>query len=280
MAVPSPEVAITRPPWTALVVILLSVSSAAHAAPADTDSTHGATPADVQAHPPVPHLVTRRDLVFIGGSAAVTAVVMANDAWLTDKLQGTADTPGLSDLAKIAQPLGNPLVVLPVSFGLWQLAAHTGHPHVARRAFRVGAAATVAGVFTTGLKATVGRWRPEESPDDPYRFDPFSGHASFPSGHATIAFAAAVALDRETTAGWVPWVVYPAASLVAWSRVHDLKHWSSDVIAGAAVGGWTAWKTEDFLAHRALGVHPEHRTSFQLVPSSDGLRLVAVHHFE
>ena len=248
------------------------------AAPAD--STHGATPADVQAHPPVPHLFTRHDLVFLGGAAALTAVVMANDAWLTDQLQETEDTPGLSDLAKIVQPLGNPKVVLPISFGLWQLAAHTGHPHLARRAFRVGAAASVAGVITVGLKASIGRSRPEDSPDDPYRFDPFSGNASFPSGHAAIAFASAVALDRETTAGWVPWIVYPAASLVAWSRVHDLKHWSSDVIAGAAIGGWTGWKTEDFLAHRALGVHSEHRTSFHLVPSSHGLQLVAVHRFD
>jgi undecaprenyl-diphosphatase len=275
------EVAIFRFARVALTAVLLCAPIAARGAGTPADSTHGgATPADVQPHPPVPHLVTRRDLVFLGGTVAVTGVVMANDAWLTDKLQGTQDTPGLTTLAKIVQPLGNAAVVLPAALIVWQVAQHTGHPHVARRAFRVGAAATIAGVFTIGLKTSFGRWRPYESPDDPYKFDPFSGHASFPSGHSTVAFAAATALDRETSAGWVPWVVYPAASLVAWSRVHDLQHWTSDVVAGAAVGGWTAWKTEDFLAHRALGVHEEHRTSFHLVPAAGGVELVAVHRFQ
>jgi membrane-associated phospholipid phosphatase len=276
------EVAIFRftTTWVALTAVLLCAPIAAHGAPAD--STHGgATPADVQAHPPVPHLVTKHDLVFLGGTAAITWVTMANDEWLTDKLQASQDTPGLTNLAKIVQPLGNAAVILPAALIVWQVAQHTGHPHTARRAFRVGAAVTVAGGFTTVLKASFGRWRPYESPDDPYKFDPFSGHASFPSGHATVAFAAATALDRETSSRWIPWVVYPAASLVAWSRVHDLQHWSSDVIVGAAIGGWTAWKTEDFLAHRALGVHEEHRTSFHLVPSAGGgVELVAVHSFQ
>ena len=83
---------------------------------------------------------------------------------------------------------------------------------------------------------------------DPYQ--PFSGHASFPSGHSSLAFATATALDRETEAGWVPWVVYPIAGLVAWSRVHDDKHWTSDVVAGAALGAWTAAKTHDVLRER------------------------------
>lgn len=223
----------------------------------------------------MPRLFTRRDLVFLGGTAAVTAIVMANDAWLTDRLEESAGHPGVTHLARVSQPLGNPFVVLPVSLGLWQVGAHTGHAHLARRAFRVGACVMAAGTVTTGIKLASGRSRPEDSPDDPYRFDPFAGGDSFPSGHATIAFAAAVALDRETTAGWVPWVVYPAATLVAWSRVHDLKHWTSDVMVGSAIGGWAAWKTEDFLASRALGVRDERRSSIQLVPGAGGWMLVA-----
>ena len=89
--------------------------------------------------------------------------------------------------------------------------------------------------------------------DDPDQFDPFSGHNSFPSGHSTVAFADAEALDRETSARWVPWAAYPLASLVGWSRVRDDKHWGSDVVAGAALGYWAARKTEDFMRARGLG---------------------------
>lgn len=48
----------------------------------------------------------------------------------------------------------------------------------------------------------------------------------------------------------MPWVVYPIAGLVAWSRVHDGKHWTSDVVAGAALGAWTAAKTHDVMRER------------------------------
>ena len=93
----------------------------------------------------------------------------------------------------------------------------------------------------------MGRERPEESPTDAWKLKPFSGHASFPSGHATVAFALAAALQRETTSRWIPWVAYPAAAVVGWSRVHDGEHWTSDVVAGAALGTWASRKTEALL---------------------------------
>jgi hypothetical protein len=62
-----------------------------------------------------------------------------------------------------------------------------------------------------------------------------------------MSFAAATALDRETSSRWVPAIAYPLAGMVAWSRVHDRQHWPSDVVAGAAVGFGVAWKAEDVL---------------------------------
>ena len=80
-------------------------------------------------------------------------------------------------------------------------------------------------------------------------YRPFSGNTSFPSGHTTVAFATAAALARESRARWVPWVAYPVAALVGWSRLRDNRHWASDVVAGAAVGYGAAVATERFL-HR------------------------------
>lgn len=69
---------------------------------------------------------------------------------------------------------------------------------------------------------------PETRPDG-------SDRQSFPSGHASISFAAAATLQNRY--GWkvgVPAQV--AASFVALSRVEARKHHWYDVVAGAAIG--------------------------------------------
>ena len=129
-------------------------------------------------------------------------------------------------------------------------------------AFRTGISVGVAGGAALLVKEIVGRDRPSEAPSDPDQFHPFSKHESFPSGHAVVAFATATALTRESGSRWVPWVAYPAAALVGWSRVHDDLHWTSDVVAGAALGIFLSVKTEDFLRRRrfaALGLCTEPR---------------------
>jgi undecaprenyl-diphosphatase len=63
--------------------------------------------------------------------------------------------------------------------------------------------------------------------------------ASFPSGHAAMAAAGALAATRMLPlAGWVLW---PLATLVVTSRVYLGMHWPSDVIAGAFFGLAIAW---------------------------------------
>jgi membrane-associated phospholipid phosphatase len=62
-------------------------------------------------------------------------------------------------------------------------------------------------------------------------------NSSFPSGHATVAFAAATvfAMEYRTTV-WVPIVSYSAASLISVSRITENKHWTTDVFVGATLG--------------------------------------------
>jgi membrane-associated phospholipid phosphatase len=268
--------------WATHVTLVAFVAMRLVAAPlwaaADTppDSTRGVTPADVRQHPPVPHLFTGRDLMYWGGAAALLTVAVFNDRWLTDEAVANENT-FVRRFAHTAQPLGNFVYVLPASGLTYGFGRMIHHPVLARRAARVALTVSIANVVGAVFKEGLGRERPNESPDNSHSFKPFSHHDSFPSGHAATAFAAAVALDRETAGRWVPYVVYPAATAVAWSRVHDDKHWTSDVVGGAALGGWTAWKTETFLAHRALGVPPQGkpgRTSWLLLPAGRGARLV------
>lgn len=64
---------------------------------------------------------------------------------------------------------------------------------------------------------------------------------SFPSGHTAVTFASATVLQRHF--GWKAGVpAYTVASFVAASRIHDKRHFLSDVAFGAAIGvvsGWT-----------------------------------------
>jgi len=62
---------------------------------------------------------------------------------------------------------------------------------------------------------------------------------SFPSGHAAMAVAGAIAGARMIpAAGWVLW---PLGIVVAVSRVYIGVHWPTDVMAGAVVGLSCAW---------------------------------------
>ena len=62
-------------------------------------------------------------------------------------------------------------------------------------------------------------------------------NGSFPSGHTTVAFAAATVYALEyRDKPWVPIFAYSAASLIGFSRITENKHWATDVLAGAALG--------------------------------------------
>lgn len=83
------------------------------------------------------------------------------------------------------------------------------------------------------LKPIVGRLRPDELTDAIIVGNP-SYDFSWPSGHATIAFAMAAILSRHRSA-WKGFY-YALALLIAFTRVYLGKHYPSDVIAGAFLG--------------------------------------------
>ena len=76
-------------------------------------------------------------------------------------------------------------------------------------------------------------------------------YASFPSGHATTAFAAAVAFG----ALWprLRPLLWTYAIVIALSRVIVTAHHPSDVVAGAIAGAVGALLVRDWLAARRLG---------------------------
>lgn len=104
-----------------------------------------------------------------------------------------------------------------------------------RFATRFAVAMGFESALTNGpVKALFRRGRP--APDTPEGPLPYGLHrpitSSFPSGHATAAFTAAMLL--ATPGRRAPW--YAFAAVVASSRVYVRMHHASDVVGGAALG--------------------------------------------
>ena len=92
-----------------------------------------------------------------------------------------------------------------------------------------------------------------------------SNHQSFPSGHSAVTFAAATVIERHL--GWKRSVLgYMIASYVAASRLHDNRHYLSDVVFGAAVGT---------IAGRTVTEHGREMWTFTPVSVPGGVAIVA-----
>lgn len=98
--------------------------------------------------------------------------------------------------------------------------------------------------------------------------------SSFPSGHAASAAAFATAVTMEAPLAGA--VIAPVAATVAYSRIHTGVHWTSDVVAGALLGGGVALATRHWWP-----VRPQHpakarpHTDAPALPDGEGLVIVA-----
>jgi membrane-associated phospholipid phosphatase len=110
-------------------------------------------------------------------------------------------------------------------------------------------------LFDTIVKNMIGRARPfVVAGPDVWAYEPFTWHpryASFPSGHATTAFAALVAIGAIFPQARALLWIY--AVLIALSRVVITAHHPSDVIGGAIVGAVGAVMVRNWFAARRLG---------------------------
>lgn len=133
-----------------------------------------------------------------------------------------ADSPARK-ASTFASESGN-ILFLAAGVGLPLLSdGHDGQNHALRALDALGTSV----LLSEGLKVLVREKRPDSN-----------AHDSFPSGHATAAFAVATvegSLHPKQAPLW-----YLGAALISASRVRLHRHTTGDVLAGAALGFGTA----------------------------------------
>ena len=90
-------------------------------------------------------------------------------------------------------------------------------------------------------------------------------YSSFPSGHATAAFAAATVFAMEyRDKPLIPILSYSAATLVSLSRLTENKHWAADIAAGGLIGYFSSTQAVNNF-HRYLKIKQAGKSTHQAV---------------
>jgi membrane-associated phospholipid phosphatase len=184
--------------------------------------------------------------------------------WSQRKRSNTSDS-----ISRYAKHFGDISYAIPV-LGIFSLYGHVFEKkQLENTALLCLEAVVISGMFTEVVKRSTHRHRPLGRG----KYDEWDGpglssaHSSFPSGHASSAFAIAAVLSSEfRDNAYIPPAVYGAAALAAVSRINDNYHWSSDVFAGAAIGYFTG---------KAIAGRKQHKAGkYSLLPATDGRRFI------
>ncbi|MEO6446859.1 MAG: phosphatase PAP2 family protein [Gemmatimonadaceae bacterium] len=191
---------------------------------------------------------TPRDALLFGALAAGAVLVSPLDETWTPQLQRDylQDNRLLRNGADVFQVIGNPGSVLSAA-SIYLAGRLSRSPAWSDAGWHATEAVLLSSASSFALKGLIGRARPLTRENGSAGvFRPGHGfgndYSSMPSGHTTVAFALASSLSRELQvrhvrgrALAVP-LLYTVASLVGVSRLYNDKHWTSDVVAGAALG--------------------------------------------
>lgn len=180
---------------------------------------------------------TGKDWVVFGSIVGAGALVSVADLDIRNTVQRNRSTFANS-VSHFFEPFGNnyPPLILTSLYITSVIAKDRKLEHATLMATKSFIVSTL---FYTLTKATIRRQRPLRA-EGQYEFQaPFSktNSTSFPSGHSNTVFSIATAMAIEYShKKWVPVFCYSLATLVAFSRVYENRHWASDVIFGASIG--------------------------------------------
>lgn len=194
------------------------------------------------------------DALLAAGFVAATVAAAPADKWFTRELQDEARQANrILNVGSSAVRIWGFPGTLVAGGGIYLLGTATDNRRVQDLGLHSAGAVFVSTMITFGIKSVVGRARPYVDSSNAADFQPFRGvredaYRSFPSGHATAAFAFASVVTAETGHWWpggrwpIGILTYGTATLTAASRIYNQQHWASDVLAGAAIGTLTGVK--------------------------------------
>jgi hypothetical protein len=195
----------------------------------------------------VKHLPAAQNLYLAGIGGGLAAAAHPADSSFNVRLRShydavnTAFAPG--------KYVGDTPEQVALSLGAYMYGRAFNQPKVSHLGMDLIQAQLLTEMLVEPLKFATGRLRPDGS-----------NHQSFPSGHAAVTFATATVIERHL--GWRKSLLgYTIASYVAASRLHDNRHYLSDVVFGAAVGS---------IAGRTVVHHPSDYWAFAPVSVPGG----------
>ncbi len=171
---------------------------------------------------------TEAKWIFLSGSALTAALLVFEDSVIETTQSEVVEDHPLGRFSKIGDLSGQMYPNGLYALGMLGVGLFTNSEkktlYLGRSALMVKA--TLYSVFlTTALKYSVREPRPSNGNE----------RNSFPSGHATTAFAFATVVGAEHDWYWGA-LAYSLAGLVAFSRMNDNRHYIHDVVAGATIG--------------------------------------------
>jgi membrane-associated phospholipid phosphatase len=200
-------------------------------------------------------LFTADDAALAAGFVGLTLVMFPADRSIAQRLENeNSKANRFFDRSATGLELISTPGAYIVGPALYAFGRYTHHPDIEDLGWHGTESVVLATGITGVLKGLLGRSRPyvtaDTNPRD-FKFGKgFSGEdrSSFPSGHTTVAFAAASSVTSEAQRLWPghTWIVAPVmyggATLVGLSRMYHNKHWASDVILGAGIGTFSGIK--------------------------------------
>jgi hypothetical protein len=170
----------------------------------------------------IAHLPSRENLYTAIAGGALAAAARPLDVTVNTRLRNHYDT--VNAIFGPGKYYGDTPAQMAFSIGTWALGRMMDKPKLSHLGMDLLRAQALTEILVEPVKFATHRERPDGS-----------NSQSFPSGHAAITFAAAAVIERHL--GWKHSIwAYGIASYVAASRLHDNKHYLSDVVFGAAVG--------------------------------------------
>jgi membrane-associated phospholipid phosphatase len=135
---------------------------------------------------------------------------------------------------------GSPEATIVEGIGLYAIGSFTHHAKLAETG-RLGTEAVVNAIIVTeAVKLATNRDRPDQGEKTgefwPYGTNGYTPNSSFPSGHATAAWALASVVGYEYPSLVPRLLAYGFATAISVARVTGRDHFPSDVLVGGGIG--------------------------------------------